>query len=339
MKEIIFLLNLDTHRITGGTRLIYRLAEALHSSGMPVAISSASHTPPIPIAGEALNCRTLTLQQTADLPPESRILVIPDDVMLRFNDRNTISGIEIDLSAGKFVLISQNRRDIMKSFLDIWPKRLKGISLANHKNCLGCITVSAHEQEIWQAIFPNLKGWVVPNSIDCTVFGPAAKRPTIVYSEKGGAERTEIRTALLLIRHAQVFKGYAFKFLYGLSQPDLAAELAQASIYLQASQYESFGLLAGEAIASGCIFAGSDGGAHAAFLSDDWAYKCGPCNTLGMVQALRRLDHDLRHTPDLIEEKRRLGRAFVQATYTKAQQSLIAQSTFKDIAERAELAD
>jgi hypothetical protein len=335
VKKIVFLVNSDTGRVTGGMRYIYRIAHALYMGGIPTGISSLSATLPAEISGEPFQCKKLTLTESKDLPPNERIFVVPDDLMLRFNSRVQVSNQEICIPDGPYVLLSQNRRDIMKSFMDIWPRRMSGISLANHKNCLGHLTVSARESEIWRVIYPNLAGWTIPNSIDGDVFKPGPKKPLIVYGVKGGADEFEMRALLLLIRHAKLFRGHSFKFLLGLARAELAAELAQATIYLQASQYESFGLLAGEAMAAGCIFAGSDGGSDAAFLRGDWAYRAGPCDTLGLMKALRKLDNDLRQQPEVIEEKRRLGRDFVTTHFRPETQSRLAVATFKDIIARA----
>lgn len=334
-KEIVFLVNTDTRRVTGGIRFIYRVAEALHSAGMAVSISSCSENLPIDVAGEPFKCRALTLPQAASIAPSQRIFVAPDDVLLRRRLAEDVNGVNFDIGAGHFVILSQNRRDIMESFVQVWPKQLRGLSLANNPNCLGHLTVSAHEQAIWREIFPHLQGWTVPNSVDSTAFAPGAKKKIIAFAEKGQPETSQVRSALLLLRHARLLDGYAFRVLKGLSHDQVAAVLSEASVFLQTSLYESFGLTAAEAIASGCIFLGSDGGAHIPFLSDDWAYRCDPCDTLGLVQRMRALDHDMTHNPDLIEEKRAAGRSFIAKTYSPAQQIDQARRAFGDILQRA----
>ncbi|MDZ7904691.1 MAG: hypothetical protein U5N55_02100 [Cypionkella sp.] len=168
-----------------------------------------------------------------------------------------------------------------------------GILAKSAKNCLGYITVSPYEHEVWKTIYPNLLRLIIQTALIVMSLNPQKKK-IIAFTERGGAEGTQIRSALLLSRaKSQLFEAMRSNCCKVYPRQDLAAELAQASIYMQASLYESFGLLAGEAVAAGCIFAGSDGGSDAG-ISPEWAYSSRPTDTLGLLQALKRLDQDLK---------------------------------------------
>ena len=119
--------------------------------------------------------------------------------------------------------------------------------------------VSVESRAVLVALLPQLDIALVPNPIDGTLFGP---RPGGV-SRVSWFSRKRPREASLLRRLLGAdprFAGVAQCELIDTGRAEVADVLGRTTVFVSLGHSESFGLPVAEALASGCLVVGYDGG-------------------------------------------------------------------------------
>jgi glycosyltransferase involved in cell wall biosynthesis len=119
------------------------------------------------------------------------------------------------------------------------------------------MTVSEDSAELLRLAFPGLPVSVVPNSVDTTVFHPAAAVPDrrLALMPRKRAADADLILRLLGERPA----GWEVTPIEGVAEEEAAAALRSAPIFLALGFREGFGLPVAEAMASGCFVVGFHG--------------------------------------------------------------------------------
>lgn len=320
--KVLFFSAINPSRPTGGVLVIFRCVEILRAHGIDARVVALpiNDTPTdLQIKWFASQAPIIQWEEACGLTAHECIYVLPEDLCMgwhqtTFKARNQT----LQLSKARIVVFAQNRRDMFRNLSKDWPAMPERKStLLGRSNLLGVLCVSALEQTYWQTIYPDLHVWCKPNSVDTNFFKPAIKRENIAaFIGKPGQTLAEAQHLLLALRHSGLAKDWRFCNLQGKPQHEVAQTMAKADLFLTFGTVESFGLAAAEAMASGCIVIGYHGGVPEEFFNPLWSYPVHPLDQLGYLQAFQKLLDDRQMTPFLFEEKRHIGRAHIEHTFS-----------------------
>ncbi|MDQ2755977.1 MAG: glycosyltransferase [Actinomycetota bacterium] len=126
--------------------------------------------------------------------------------------------------------------------------------------------VSAESRDVLAATLPDLPVTLVPNSVDGRLFHPSGapgaggigEAPRVTwFPRKRPREASLLRE---LLRHDPRLAGVEVVELVDAPQAEVAQTLGATTVFVALGHSESFGLPVAEALASGCLVAGYDGG-------------------------------------------------------------------------------
>lgn len=119
--------------------------------------------------------------------------------------------------------------------------------------------VSAESRDLLAALHPELPVSLIPNLIDGELFAPQpTTTPRVAwFPRKRPREASLLRT---LLRREERLAGVQLIELIDAPRADVVAALGGTTVFISLGHSESFGLPAGEALASGCLVTGYDGG-------------------------------------------------------------------------------
>lgn len=120
-------------------------------------------------------------------------------------------------------------------------------------------TVSIESRDLLTALHPELPVSLVPNLVDGELFAPRDSSRALVswFPRKRPREASLLRT--LLYRDARL-AGVALRELVDVPRADVADTLGATTVFVSLGHSEGFGLPVAEALASGCLVVGYDGG-------------------------------------------------------------------------------
>ncbi len=131
--------------------------------------------------------------------------------------------------------------------------------------------VSEESAQVLRALNPSLPVTVVPAPVDPAVFAPAAGQSGIaLLPKKRPHEAVLLRR--LLEQDPRVPAG-AVHVLDAVPRPEVARVLAGSAVFVALSHTDSFGLPVAEALMSGCLVAGYDGGGGVALFDAPGAWR------------------------------------------------------------------
>ena len=131
--------------------------------------------------------------------------------------------------------------------------------------------VSEESAQVLRALNPSLPVTVVPPPVDPTVFSPAPDKSGIaLLPKKRPHEAVLLRR--LLEQDPRVPDG-AVRVLADVPRPEVARALAESAVFVALSHTDSFGLPVAEALMSGCLVAGYDGGGGVALFDAPGAWR------------------------------------------------------------------
>lgn len=120
-------------------------------------------------------------------------------------------------------------------------------------------TVSDESRSVLSALLPDLPVAVVPNPIDGDLFHqrPATGPSVAWFPRKRPREASLLRR---LVRNDRRLAGVAWSELVDAPRDEVAHTLGTTTVFVSLGHSESFGLTVAEALASGCLVVGYDGG-------------------------------------------------------------------------------
>jgi glycosyltransferase involved in cell wall biosynthesis len=131
--------------------------------------------------------------------------------------------------------------------------------------------VSDESAQVLRALNPTLDVTVVPAPVDPTVFAPARRKSGIaLLPKKRPHEAVLLRR--LLEQDPRVPEG-SVHVLVDVPRSEVARVLAEAAVFVALSHTDSFGLPVAEALMSGCLVAGYDGGGGVALFDAPGAWR------------------------------------------------------------------
>ena len=131
--------------------------------------------------------------------------------------------------------------------------------------------VSEESAQVLRALNPALPVTVVPAPVDPDVFAPAADKSGVaLLPKKRPHEAVLLRR--LLEQDPRVPDG-AVHVLADVGRPEVARVLAGSAVFVALSHTDSFGLPVAEAMMSGCLVAGYDGGGGVALFDAPGAWR------------------------------------------------------------------
>jgi len=131
--------------------------------------------------------------------------------------------------------------------------------------------VSEEQAQVLRALNPTLPVTVVPPPVDPEVFAPAAEKSGIaLLPKKRPHEAVLLRR--LLESDPRVPAG-SVRLLVDVPRSEVARVLAESAVFVALSHTDSFGLPVAEAMMSGCLVAGYDGGGGVALFDAPGAWR------------------------------------------------------------------
>lgn len=171
--------------------------------------------------------------------------------------------------------------------------------------------VSGESRDVLAALHPELAVALVPNFVDPGEFGPLpADRPGVAWFPR----KRPYEAALLrrLFAHDFRLAGVDLFELVGFSRAEVVETLGRATILVALGHSESFGLPVAEALASGCLVVGYDGGGGHELFEAPGAWRVPEQRPLLLLAAVA----DLLSRPGQTADLARANRAWVTSRYS-----------------------
>ncbi|WP_111768052.1 glycosyltransferase [Nakamurella deserti] len=123
----------------------------------------------------------------------------------------------------------------------------------------GVWAVTGESRDVLSAVLPGLAVSLVPNPVDGELFAPRPGDRARVswFPRKRPREASLLRE---LLRHDPRLAGVDLVEMVDIPRADVADVLATTTVFVALGHSESFGLPVAEALASGCLVVGYDGG-------------------------------------------------------------------------------
>jgi glycosyltransferase involved in cell wall biosynthesis len=169
--------------------------------------------------------------------------------------------------------------------------------------------VSEESADVLRALNPTLPVTVVPASVDPEVFAPAARKSGVAMLPKKRPHEAVLLRRLLEL-DPRVPDG-AVHVLADVPRTEVVRVLAETAVFVALSHTDSFGLPVAEALTSGCLVAGYDGGGGVALFDAPGAWRVPEQRPLLLVE--RVVDLLLRQTE--LRAVAAANRAWVQARH------------------------
>ncbi len=167
-------------------------------------------------------------------------------------------------------------------------------------------TVSAESRDLLTALHPSLPISLIPNLIDGDLFAPQQQdRPRVTwFPRKRPREASLLRT---LLGSDERLAGVELRELVDTPRPEVVAALGATTVFVSLGHSESYGLPVGEALASGCLVTGYDGGGGHELFEAPGAWRVPEQRPLLLRDSVVDL---IRRAPELTEV-RETSRAWV----------------------------
>lgn len=223
---------------TGGVKVAFRHAGLLRDDGVDAVMVQSS--PGAPAWFDAPDVPILDVRAWTPTPGE--VTVVPEDT------RFTLSSLA--RAPVRRVMLCQNHFLVGR-----------GLDGATDVRDLGIEHVIATGTEIAAHVrrrFPGLPVSVVPLAVDPAVFRPRRKRLAVaVIPRKRMTEFYHLRDSLRSFRPR--WRAVPWLVLVNADEPNVAATLGEAAVFLSLARLEGVGLAALEAMACGCLVCGFHG--------------------------------------------------------------------------------
>ncbi|WP_295702748.1 glycosyltransferase [Lapillicoccus sp.] len=119
--------------------------------------------------------------------------------------------------------------------------------------------VTAESRDVLAAVLPHLPVYLVPNPVDGELFAPRpTDRPRVTWFPRKRPREASLLKALL--HNDARLTGVDLVELVDTPRSGVATTLGTTTVFVSLGHSESFGLPVAEALASGCLVAGYDGG-------------------------------------------------------------------------------
>lgn len=182
-------------------------------------------------------------------------------------------------------------------------------------------TVTAESRDVIAGVLPHLEASLVPNAVDGALFRPRpSDRPRVSWFPRKRPREASLLDRLL--RAEPRITGVDLVPLVGAPRSLVAQTLGTSTVFVALGHSESFGLPAAEALASGCLVVGYDGGGGHELFEAPGAWRVPEQRPL----LLRSRVLDLLTRADELASLRAANRAWVLERYSirRAEQSLSA---------------
>lgn len=288
-RQVVYVVP-DVTEPSGGVRAIYRHAELAERIGVDAKVwhfaedfrawwfSSSAKV----ISGE-----------TVELGPDD-VLVVPEVLVL--------DGFDPAPGVRK-VIYNQNHYYTYDNF--------SGADYPAWKPAPQVWAGSVMTTNVLKALLPKLKVQLLPNVIDTELyrFSEERKRKIVLLPRKRPREAA-VLTAIF--KNDKRFAGVEVVSLNDVTEPQIADELADASIYIALHRDEGFGLPVAQALAAGCVVIGYPGGGGAEQFEAPGTHAVEDADVLTIVEKAAAV---LAQEPSI--DERRSYRAWVEEHYSE----------------------
>src|SRR4029079_11371291 len=161
---------------------------------------------------------------------------------------------------------------------------------------LGVVNVSAYGERFLKSAYPSLHTYVVPNSVDLTLFTyePKKKKQIAFMPRK---LREDLLQTLTLLSARGALAGWQLCPIEGVYPPRAAEMMRESAVFLSTLMQEGFGLPPLEAALCGCVVVGYTGFAAAEFMDPQYCFPVPERDVLAFAQTLEQVLRSLDADP------------------------------------------
>lgn len=189
--------------------------------------------------------------------------------------------------------------------------------------------VTAESRDVLAAVLPDLPVTVVPNPVDGVLFAPRpTSRPRISWFPRKRPREASLLRAVLA--HDPRLAGVDLVEMVDAPRSSVAATLGTTTVFVALGHSESFGLPVAEALASGCLVAGYDGGGGHELFEAPGAWRVPEQRPL----LLRDRVVDLVARADELASRRTANRDWVLERYPLARTAAALEAAVAEAFER-----
>ena len=155
--------------------------------------------------------------------------------------------------------------------------------------------------------------------VDAELFRPTQKTKSIAFMPR--RRYRDVEAVVQLLHRRPALADWELVPLHGMSQADVAAALARASIFMSFADREGFGLPAAEAMAAGCYVVGFTGLGGREFMSPETCSIMDGKDLVEFVNEVERTAKRFAQSDPTLHSSVDLARSTISTTYTRSRLS------------------
>ena len=198
---------------------------------------------------------------------------------------------------------------------------------------LGVVNVSAYGERFLKFAYPSLHTYVVPNSVDLTLFKyvPEKKKQIAFMPRK---LREDLLQVLTLLSARGALAGWQLCPIEGVYPPRAAEMMQESAVFLSTLMQEGFGLPPLEAALCGCVVVGYTGFAAAEFMDPQYCFPVPERDVLAFAQTLEQVLRALDADPTCYRARGEVYAASLRERYSPEEQKRTLLAAWDDILSR-----
>jgi hypothetical protein len=300
---------------SGGIRVIYRFVDILNSAGISSSIVHRSRR----FRCTWFENETVVLGAKDVRLQKGDLLVIPEWY------RQLIPLLSDGVA---HIVLNQNAYE---TFTEVPYERGKDAGVIG-ADTIGIVGTSEDNLRYLRLCFPGERIDAIRLSIDTDLFQPEVKTKTITYMPRKRLK--ELNQILHLLEHRHSLEGWELVPIIRASEIEVAQRLGNAAIFMALSEREGITLPVLEALASGCVVVGFQGGNGEEYMKPDVGAPIADGDITSFVAALENeMDRWVKQDEAQLEMTRR-GVAMVKSQYTRERERADVVKVFGEALER-----
>jgi glycosyltransferase involved in cell wall biosynthesis len=195
---------------------------------------------------------------------------------------------------------------------------------------LGVVNVSAYGERFLKYAYPSLHTYVVPNSVDLTLFKyePEKKKQIAFMPRK---LREDLLQVLTLLSARGALAGWQLCPIEGVYPPRAAELMRESAVFLSTLMQEGFGLPPLEAGLCGCVVVGYTGFAAAEFMDPQYCFPVPERDVLTFARTLEQVLRSLDADPTCYRARGEVFAAALRERYSPDEQKRALLAAWDDI--------
>jgi glycosyltransferase involved in cell wall biosynthesis len=189
-----------------------------------------------------------------------------------------------------------------------------------HPEFRGVLTNSQDGLDYLNYVFPDLRVGRFHPTIDPTLFKyQANKKRKICFTTR--KNELIMRQVINILKVRDALRGFELVPFAGVDQEDVARIFQESAFYLSFATHEGFGLPPAEAMATGCVVIGFDGGGGKEFFRPEFSYAIDNSDVIGFAATVERVIREYDADPTVFVKKGHAAANFIRANYEQERET------------------